>query len=418
MAVATLSVPSRHCLSSTNGDIYWKGHLTMNSLFPFDELKDFETRFVHKAQTCRHAAEGKKDDAFFLGEMHSLFAEGKQRGMNLWMCRSDYEPPVDLSLLSQLADWFDATAHAASLLSEAAVQTTNLLPYLQLAGKVNAHLGAMVAAVYDHRDADQAGLHGLLIGYANENSVFIAGLTIPEQAPTEDCLLRFLGQIEQGQKKVEAASSTHLSLHLLKRALKPIPETESQWQQVADQVSALIQIGTKPNNAQLRKALLPVFEFIPMSGKDTVIDSVIQEIDLYLSQNPAADAVLDNEPASPDVPKARQLLGGQRILLIGGQQRSTSQKRLIKGFALKDLVWLTVKPKQALIPFTKANLQDYGTVLLSLRFAGHLLDQAKEFCERTHTPLVLLPDGYNRNQIAEQILRQIARSPYDGRQSA
>ncbi len=390
----------------------------MNSLFPFDELKTFETRLLHKTQACRHAAEGKKDDAFFIGEKHTLFTKGKQKGMNLWMCRYDYEPPTDLSLLSQLADWFDATAHAARLLSEAAVQATNLLPYLQLAGTVNAHLGAMVAAVYNRRDADQVELHHSLVELAKKARIFVPGLTIPEQTPTEENLIRFLDQIEQGQKRLEADSSTHLNLHLLNRALKHFPESEEQWKQVTDQVSALIQNGTKPNNAQLRKALLPVFEFIPMTGKNTVIDSVIQEIDLYLSQNPAADAVLDNEPVSPDVPKARQLLGGQRILLIGGQQRSTSQKRLIKGFALKDLVWLTVKPKQALIPFTKANLKDYGTVLLSLRFAGHLLDQAKEFCERTHTPLVLLPAGYNMNQIADQILRQIAGSDCEGRQSA
>lgn len=129
---------------------------------------------------------------------------------------------------------------------------------------------------------------------------------------------------------------------------------------------------------------------------------------------PRAARVTETKPAprqwSDRVLEARQLLREGNLVLIGGEPRPDAIARITEAFELTSVDWVpltehgTGAPMQAPIarPETKA-------VIVLIKLTGHLhAEEARAYARQSDKPCVLLPAGYNPEQIAEHLLNQAA----------
>jgi hypothetical protein len=137
-----------------------------------------------------------------------------------------------------------------------------------------------------------------------------------------------------------------------------------------------------------------------------------------IARGPAAAParVVESKPGaaprawSDRVLEARELLRGGNLVLIGGEVRPDAVARITDAFALDSVEWISLSehgsgaPMQAPIarPDTKA-------VIVLIKLAGHLhAEEARAYARQSDKPCVLLPAGYNPEQIAEHLLNQAA----------
>jgi hypothetical protein len=137
-----------------------------------------------------------------------------------------------------------------------------------------------------------------------------------------------------------------------------------------------------------------------------------------IARGPAAAPVrvVESKPGaaprawSDRVLEARELLRGGNLVLIGGEVRPEAVARITDAFALDSVEWISLSehgsgaPMQAPIarPDTKA-------VIVLIKLAGHLhAEEARAYARQSDKPCVLLPAGYNPEQIAEHLLNQAA----------
>lgn len=110
---------------------------------------------------------------------------------------------------------------------------------------------------------------------------------------------------------------------------------------------------------------------------------------------------------APEVDSVAKLLAGRSIVLIGGDRRPGSDQALKEAFKLQDLIWVETREHQSIEGFEPYIARpDVAVVLLAIRWSSHSFGDVRAFCERHGKPLVRLPGGYNRNQVAAQIMAQ------------
>jgi hypothetical protein len=166
--------------------------------------------------------------------------------------------------------------------------------------------------------------------------------------------------------------------------------------------------GVPPSNTEIRELLLPVLDDIP--ERDDLPDGlelVLREIDRFLATRPTeARPSVSHEPSAL-VKEVARLLGGQCIVLIGGNRRREAQESLRVALGILDLIWIETKEHQAVAAFEPMIARaDVALVLLAIRWSSHAFGDVKQICDRYNKPLVRLPGGYSPNQVAAQILAQ------------
>ncbi len=190
-------------------------------------------------------------------------------------------------------------------------------------------------------------------------------------------------------------------------------EGEHDWRRLHESVVELLAGGLPPSNVELREALLPIVEEIPESlSADPQFQRVLRELDRFLASR-------EMEPGQPveerlddeEVCRARELLRGRVVLLIGGERRRETEERLKRIFDLADLRWITTREHQSTADFEPAIARpETALVLLAIRWASHSFEDVADFCARYGKAFVRLPRGYGANQIAREVLRQASRS--------
>jgi hypothetical protein len=134
---------------------------------------------------------------------------------------------------------------------------------------------------------------------------------------------------------------------------------------------------------------------------------VFREIDTYLASRPAEEKPAAPEPPSAEVMAVAELLRGRELVLIGGTVRPEHEAALTEAFGLAGVRWLSTPEHTSFTVFEPAVARpEVAVVLLAIRWSSHDYAEVKKFCDRYDKPLVRLPRGYNRNQVAHEILRQ------------
>ncbi|HRP63339.1 MAG TPA: hypothetical protein PK400_08615 [Phycisphaerales bacterium] len=181
------------------------------------------------------------------------------------------------------------------------------------------------------------------------------------------------------------------------------------WRKTLEAVDSLVGSGIHASDLELREILLPLIDHLPESlecGKNALL--ALREVDRYLASRPTA---LEIAPSggeySNEVLEAQELLKNKRVVLIGGDERSSAKESLERALALSELCWVSSKPHQAIRTFEpEVARQETVLVMLAIRWSSHSYTEVKQFCDRYSKLFVRLPGGYGVNQVAAQILAQ------------
>lgn len=112
---------------------------------------------------------------------------------------------------------------------------------------------------------------------------------------------------------------------------------------------------------------------------------------------------------SERVLRARGLLRGGSLVMIGGEPRPEAVARIARAFELSGVEWVRLTEHGTGAPM-RAPIARESTraVLVLIRLTGHLhAEEARRIAREEGKPCVQLPAGYNPEQIAEQVLTQV-----------
>lgn len=189
-------------------------------------------------------------------------------------------------------------------------------------------------------------------------------------------------------------------------------EGDRDWQRLYDSILELLAGGLPPSNVALREALLPIAEDMPETlGTDPRFQRVLHELDRYLASRELEPSPPVGERLDEEVSRARALLRGRVVVLIGGERRRETAARLERIFELAELRWINTREHQSTSDFVPAIARpETALVMLAVRWASHSFEDAADACARYGKAFVRLPRGYGANQIAREVLRQASRA--------
>lgn len=170
--------------------------------------------------------------------------------------------------------------------------------------------------------------------------------------------------------------------------------------------------GFYPTDASLARLLLPVYDLVVEAADDRdEAAPVLRAIDALIARQEAQAGVIEIEPRrrSDEITRAAELLRGRTVVLIGGDVRPQSKRRLERDLELAELRWLSTAPHErhdSLIPDIVRD--DVDAVMLAIRLTSHSHGDLADVCARVGKPFVRLPGGYGSAQVAHQVLEQIS----------
>jgi hypothetical protein len=320
-----------------------------------------------------------------------------------------------------LAGAFELGAAAAELLDrwgqEPPIDAARVAPeVLAIAAEAQSTLLYAVAdARMVQKDFEQVQLFAHVRQEAKERQIFIRKYLKREDradpANWPDVLRRVTETSARLQSTGDRSRNRLKLLGNLRYKLRKIAEqpdqTSEEWPRVVGMIDEVIADGLPPSNVELRDLVLPVLDHVPEDDLPPNVVRVLREVETYLATRPEDGIVSIPEPPSTEVAAVAELLRGRELVLIGGHVRPEHEAALAEAFGLAGVRWLST-PEHTSFTFFEPDIArpEVAVVLLAIRWSSHDYAEVKRFCERYDKPLVRLPRGYNRNQVAYEILRQ------------
>lgn len=208
--------------------------------------------------------------------------------------------------------------------------------------------------------------------------------------------------------KVRQKALGNLKFKLKKVADDPTALAD-EWPRVVELLDQVVSAGVPPSNLELREMLLPVYDHLPDDLPTSVgAERVFRAIELYRDAQPTVAEQADEEQVpSGEVLRARELLGGKELVLIGGQRRPHHVANLRRTLGLADVRWLSTPEHTSFTVFEPDIARpDVAVVVLAIRWANHDYAEVQRYCDKYGKPLVRLRAGYNPNQVAHHVLTQ------------
>jgi hypothetical protein len=396
---------------------------------PLDDacLPDIEARCRLKAEACRWVGRRHADRSDWRDDSEPTDRPLIDRAKELpdcflWMLhRADARE--DAAGYDLLAGSFDAAADATNLLQLAAEQPDRgalLGEAIQLAAEAQSMIRAAVGAIdRGYIDNDQIKLYIWLRESAAERGTLIRRYLKREDPadPTDwpglreriaELARRFRRGRDRDKRRRELFNQARY--HLRRIHADAGGEHLHDWNKLVAAVAELVDGGLPASNVELRDLVLPVADDIPDDlPLPKNVELVLREIDRYLALRPAgAAAVAVAEPPTEDVRKAGKLLRGRSLVMIGGERRPEAAAALEAAFGLDELIWENTREHQTHTVFEASIARkDVAAVVLAIRWSNHGFGEVKEYCDKYDKPLVRLPAGFNPNQVAYHLLRQV-----------
>lgn len=341
----------------------------------------------------------------------------------LWMTGLFLPSYETLSAWREMARCFETLARVCdALLSHAAEREPDDTSYPEklifLAAEAQSALRAAVPGTGQGYDPDQVRFFGWIADYARTNHHFIPrymrqeDLARPDQWREVQEALDAVADEEAANRKRERTRNSLMSkvrYHANKVHEAHAETLTHDWNVVISAVEELVELGLAPSDRDLRTMLLPIMDFLPeLEGDYPGVDRVIREIDRYLANRPVQQSSPSETVVDPLIARARTLLAGKSIMIIGGEKRLRAEENLQEALGLKRVVWVTAYHHQSIYSFRPVvERDDVDLVCLLIRWSSHAFGDVKTFCDEMNKPLVRLPGGYNPKQMAHQILEQV-----------
>lgn len=338
----------------------------------------------------------------------------------LWMLGPDGGATAP-RVWDDLAGAFDLGAAAAELLDkwerDGSADAVRVAPdVLAIAAEAQSTLLYAVAdARMIQQDFEQVQLFAHVRQEAKDRSIFIRKYLKRDDradpANWRDVLRRVTETAARFQSTGNRSKNRQKMIGNIRYKLRKIAEQPDQmreeWPRVVEMLEEVVADGLPPSSVELRDLLLPVMDQLPDDDLPANAARVLREIDTYVSTRPAEAQPAAPEPPSAEVAAVAELLRGREMVLIGGHVRPEHEAALTEAFGLAGMRWLSTPEHTSFTVFEPDVARpEVAVVLLAIRWSSHDYAEVKRFCDRYDKPLVRLPRGYNRNQVAYEILRQ------------
>lgn len=339
----------------------------------------------------------------------------------LWLNHPNGPSSTDPSRYDEVAACFETLAEAVSLV-RAIDEDRDRDPIefeaaLNLLAEAQSMLRISVVKFDNYADTDQRDVFQWLKHTANEQQIFIRRFMRLDD-PGDPLLAVDLqnrikassGSILESRKKVKQHKKL---LSKLKHKCQLIQEDPSiagdYWEVVFPMVDELIDGGIPVGNRELREAIEPILELIPVTDDlPRAVQSVVKEIERQRNASAEPEYIDDpNEELSESTAHVAAMLHEKSLFLIGGERNEAAEDRLRKAFDLRELYWVSANENESpegLEAFIAK--PDVALVVLSIRSSNQTAHDAKVHCEKHGKPLVRLPSGFGPNQIATQVVAQ------------
>jgi hypothetical protein len=388
-----------------------------------DDLIQLETRCRRKCEAARWAVERlrrvREGNAFQVEnptvEPETVEWADRLTDCFYWTQSSADSLPADLSLLDNVGGCFEAVAEALTLvrimLEEHPGNQKVLERPLSLVAEAQSALRGAFQRLGAAADPDQLEVFEWLKTTAARHHVYIKRFMRADELADPAAWYDLLSRIESAaatSKQYRLPVSRVDRIRDLLQHVQGDKGSDEDWLALINTVDEIVGEGVPPSNREIRELLLPVIDELP--ARDEIPHGfrlVLREIDRFLGARSAAARLSVVHEPSAEVKQAARLLGGNSIVLIGGNRRREAQESLRRALGLKDLVWIETKEHQAVDAFAPLIARaDVALVLLAIRWSSHAFGDVKQICDRHAKLLVRLPGGYNPNQVAAQILAQ------------
>lgn len=118
------------------------------------------------------------------------------------------------------------------------------------------------------------------------------------------------------------------------------------------------------------------------------------------------------------IEELRPLLRGRVLLVIGGDPRHQHREKLRDAFELADVLWPVASERNPTIAVFEPLVArpEVALVLLLIKLNRHgVTEELPAMCERHGKPVVRMTAGYNPEQVAAQIQKQVGKRLAGGR---
>lgn len=274
-------------------------------------------------------------------------------------------------------------------------------------------------AEFHYEDTDQVEVFEFLRRVTYERQIFISRYMQYADKADPATAGELLDRIEALSARIEARTrrDTHRQQALnriryeLKRAGHDLEEKISHWHRVFETVNELVLDGLPPSHPRLRELLLPHLDDMPEEEELPLSDAmrlVLREMDTYLAtQERTAHLRAETPEPTAELERARRVLEGTVMVIIGGDCRHEARRGILRAFGLKGVNWIETRPHETTSQFEAAVARDdVRVVLLAIRWSSHSYGEVKHYCDRYGKVLVRLPRGYGINQIARELCLQ------------
>jgi len=390
------------------------------------DLELITARCRLKAESCRFFIERRAHEHDptrewdLVRRINEMIARGKALpSCFLWVFWKEARQPAD-DQLGIIADCYDAVADAAELcrcaVDPAGVFTAaEVESAFELLAEANSALRVALDWTWlSSPDTDQHESHLWLRRETSERMIYVERhMTLGDPADPYDVgdvrervqqITQVIKTRQARGKEVDALfNKARYHARRLKGTQSPDLHDCGKVNEVIDVLLALNVRHDDGRFSELRD-LLSLVEFPPGLLKHALLKK-----SATLSTRPEnAEEIVQPRSWSKHVKQARVLLEGSSIVVIGGERRPEAIDRFVDAFGLEGVEWVGLTEHGTSAPM-QAPIQRSSTrvVLVLVRLCGHLhAESARRYAREADKPLVMLPAGYNPEQVAKQLLDQ------------
>lgn len=392
------------------------------------------TRCRLKAASCRALIERRAaaDDpvrfSAAIDRIAEQLAEAKAlRECFLWALFREREQPDD-DALDRIATCYEALAAAVELVArldelEGASRADLEAAFQDMAEASSALRAGLRETWLTQSDRDQEETHLWLRERTLERGIFLArymrktDVADPVQAADLRARIdRRRESVERRAKRLirEREGFKQLRYHAHRVEGEPGPGEEHDLRRIADGVLGLLEHEVRTTDRRFAVAIPPGVAERALAcaagpARDLLSRLATADAATGADRGDASVPLVDATPRwSARVDRVRDLLRGRQIVVIGGEPRVDAVRRMEDAFSLKHVEWVRLSEHGSTGRMeAPIGSPDTALVLVLVKLAGHLhAEEARTLAKGAGKPYVLLPAGYNPEQMADAVLTQ------------
>ena len=342
-------------------------------------------------------------------DMSELHSQGKEQyGGVYWML---HFPNFNRFVVSALPDAAQAYRNLASALELVDEASDGHEQYQTVAEAQSALRVAVATALTDWRDnEDQHATFNWLSDLCQARNIYLERYMRISDAANPANGAALASRLAKAQVVHDSESNkdrnTRKLWGKLDYELKKLPEEAGRWESVSRLVAELLDAGTPPSRLEFRERLEPWIDSEHPESEPLL--KVFSSIAAYQEQQAEETEDTGKMRWSADVLKVQRWLRHGRVVLVGGDCRDYTKRKLEEAFDLRELCWPILDSHDRIEKtYPLVDLPDVRLCMLAIRLSSHSYGpDLSKYCGERSIPLIRLRAGLNPNRVAAEIIRQ------------